>query len=226
MVKDPSLTPPSVDLEDPFDAASEPEASLSETLANQVDENERAVYLIDDINPEMLRRIIPTLHHLDYESDDPITLHVSTPGGISQCMFALADCIGALVSPVNLIGYGEISSCGTVLLAVCAHRAIGSQCSVLLHGFSYDMEGSFSAYELRAQADQMETKARRWARLMAQRGGVALEPWLLSVALGEVDEVYLSAPTLVMMGWADTILDHPVRVPTGTAPDTSDTRPS
>lgn len=196
----------------------EPEQSLSDTLSLEADENERSIFIFEPIEALVLKRLIPTLHHLDFESDDPITLHISSPGGTTQTMFALADAIQALESPVNLVVYGQLSSAGTVLFAVCAHRVVGRSAEALLHAFSFELEGNYCAHSLKQEIAHLDRCALKWATLMAERGSVEV-PWLRRIALGEEDEVVLSPATLVMIGWADMVQEHPIRVPTGPTPD-------
>lgn len=197
----------------------ESEPSLSETLRLQIDEDERVIFIFEDVSAELLQRLVPALHHMDFESDDPITLHVGSPGGSAMDMFSLADAIHGLESPVNLQVYGQLSSAATVLYGVCAHRIIGPYSETLLHGIYFHVEGNYTADDFRKEVGRLRVWADRWARIMSLRGNVA-EEWLRRVALGEEGDLVLTPATLVMIGWADVVQEQPNRAPTAQTPDT------
>ncbi|MEM7263644.1 MAG: ATP-dependent Clp protease proteolytic subunit, partial [Planctomycetota bacterium] len=66
--------------------------------------------------PSLSERIIPSLHWLDAQSDDPIRLFINTPGGSADDGFAIHDAIRFIRSPVLCITNGLNASAGTIIL--------------------------------------------------------------------------------------------------------------
>lgn len=191
-------------------ASKEGDITLQEVVLSQVDESERTIYFFECIEPELLQRLVPTLHFMAAQSDEPITLECGSPGGMDGPMFALADAIESLRAPVDIKAYGQLSSAATVLLSVCRHRLVGENCQVLLHAFTNQQaaDNYSTARELADALASAGLAARRWARLLARRTKRSHLPYveLLALALGERPEVRLVGAEIVDAGLADGLL--------------------
>jgi ATP-dependent protease ClpP protease subunit len=191
----------------------EGDITLDRVVVQQVDESSRTIYFFESIDAPLLRRLIPTLNFLAEESDEPIYLECTSPGGADGVMFALADAIETLSVPVHLRAYGLLASAASILFAVCAERYVGRHCEMLLHGFLTDLDaGPYTARDLIDQLESVRLSARRWARIMSRVTHPDILPFdeLLDIALGNTPERRLVGAELVSAGLANGLLSLPV----------------
>lgn len=189
----------------------EGDITLQDIVGGQIDEGSRTIYFFESVEPELIQRVIPTLRFLAEESDDPITLECSSPGGRDAPMYALVDAIESLGVPVDLRAYGYLSSAATVLFGVCRHRLVGEHCVVVIHAFGVNLDGSYTAREMETLLVSCRASARRWAMLLSRRTNRDILPFddLHAIAVGEMAERELVGVELVGAGLADGVLKTP-----------------
>jgi ATP-dependent protease ClpP protease subunit len=191
--------------------------NLAEVLGMELDENTRTIYLFEEINAALMRRLVPALYRMADESEeDNILLVAGSLGGSDMCMFALVDLIQSLEPPIDILALGALSSAASGLLAVCDHRTVGEHTEVCLHGFTASLgEGDYDYRELCAAVQRMQGASHRYARLLSQRSQLTYMT-LLAITRAEAREMRLIGEAIVELGLADEVL-RPAHVSAQTA---------
>ena len=97
----------------------------AEGLAEQLSFKSRFVLVFGEINHSVARATCERLIALTQESDAPINMLISSPGGHVESGDAIHDMIRFVRSPVTTIGTGWVASAGThIFLAVPKNRRV------------------------------------------------------------------------------------------------------
>jgi len=97
----------------------------AEGLAEQLSFKARFVLVFGEINHSVARATCERLIALTQESDAPINVLISSPGGHVESGDAIHDMIRFVRSPVTTIGTGWVASAGThIFLAVPKNRRV------------------------------------------------------------------------------------------------------
>jgi len=97
----------------------------AESLAEQLSFKARFVLVFGEINHTVARATCERLIALTQESDAPINVLISSPGGHVESGDAIHDMIRFVRSPVTTIGTGWVASAGThIFLAVPKNRRV------------------------------------------------------------------------------------------------------
>lgn len=75
----------------------------------------RVVTLFGEIDKDSARRTNEKLLALSFESSDPITLIISSPGGHVESGDSIFDMIRFVAAPVNVVGTGWVGSAGALI---------------------------------------------------------------------------------------------------------------
>ncbi len=97
-----------LDAEDEVTDAAKQFAFLENTLMKN-----RTVTLFGEINQEVARRTAEKLLALSYESDDPITIYIGSPGGHVESGDTIYDMIQFIKPTVRTVGTGWVGSIAT-----------------------------------------------------------------------------------------------------------------
>lgn len=85
----------------------------------------REIYIDGLLDEERVPEWVHQLKYLELAGDDPITVVISSPGGLVMQAFALHDAIRRLSVPVVTVGMGEVASgAGIILQAGTAGRVV------------------------------------------------------------------------------------------------------
>ena len=96
-----------------------------ESIAEQLSFKSRFVLVFGEINHSVARATCERLIALTQESDAPINMLISSPGGHVESGDAIHDMIRFVRSPVTTIGTGWVASAGThIFLAVPKNRRV------------------------------------------------------------------------------------------------------
>ncbi|MGC8739704.1 MAG: ClpP family protease [Candidatus Hydrogenedens sp.] len=76
----------------------------------------RVVIVSGEVTQELAEKIITQLLLLDYESQEPITVYVCSPGGHVDSGFAIYDIMKFVQSPITTIGVGWVASIAVPIL--------------------------------------------------------------------------------------------------------------
>src|SRR5262245_17561166 len=106
------------------EAADKPEKSLID-IAEQFSFKARFVLVFGDINHATARTTCERLIALAHESEEPITMLISSPGGHVESGDAIHDLIRFVRTPVTTVGTGWVASAGThIFLAPPKNRRV------------------------------------------------------------------------------------------------------
>lgn len=76
----------------------------------------RIVLVTGEVEQELAEKTIAQLLYLDAESNDPITVIISSPGGHVDSGYAIFDMMRYIASPVQTIGAGWVASIAVPIL--------------------------------------------------------------------------------------------------------------
>ena len=131
----------------------------------------RNVIITGEINDAAARRAASHLLALAEESNDPINLFISSPGGHVESGDMVHDLIGFIRPEVRTIGSGWVASAGALIFvgAKLENRYCLPNTRFLLHQPSGGIGGQASDIEIQAQ--QIELMRRRFEKLFAEATG-------------------------------------------------------
>lgn len=135
----------------------------------------RALTIFGEINDRMARAITERLLALAAESNDPITLYISSPGGHVESGDVVYDIIKFIEPDVHVVGTGWVASAATTIYlgAKKEHRFALPNTRFLVH---QPMGGSRgSASDIKIQAEQIIKMRARINKLIADETGQPLE---------------------------------------------------
>ncbi|MDP1757969.1 MAG: ATP-dependent Clp protease proteolytic subunit [Pseudohongiella sp.] len=135
----------------------------------------RALTIFGDINERMARNITERLLALSAESNDPITLYISSPGGHVESGDVVYDMIKFIEPVVRVVGTGWVASAATTiyLAAEKEHRFALPNTRFLVHQPSGGSRGSAS--DIKIQAEQIIKMKARINQLIAHETGQPVE---------------------------------------------------
>ena len=154
------------------------EDDQKESGANFIEEklfHARTISIFGQINERTARTVSEKLLALSAESDDPITILISSPGGHVESGDVIYDMIKFVKPTVRVIGSGWVASAATniYLAAARENRFSLPNTRYLVHQPSGGSQGD--ATDIKIQAEQiLQTKA-RINRIIAEETGQPLE---------------------------------------------------
>lgn len=72
----------------------------------------RTIVICGEIEPDLTRRVVEQLLALSFDSADPITVYLHSPGGHVESADTIYDMIGFIPAPVRIVGTGWVASAG------------------------------------------------------------------------------------------------------------------
>lgn len=135
----------------------------------------RTVTLFGEINEDVARRTTEKLLALSYESDDPITIYIGSPGGHVESGDTIYDMIRFIKPVVRTVGTGWVGSIAThiYLAPEKENRLSLPSTRFLIHQPHGGMGGTASDVEIHAR-EILKTRERINATI-AERTGQSLE---------------------------------------------------
>jgi ATP-dependent Clp protease, protease subunit len=164
----------------------------------------RKVLLFGEINDTTASDTVRRLLALSAESDEPIDLLVSSPGGHVESGDAIHDIIRYISAPVTMIGTGWVGSAAAhVYLAVPRERRVClPNTRFLIHQPSGGAGGR--ATDIAIQAREIVKIRERIASVIARETGKLLETVLLDIDRDH----WLTAQEAVSYGLVSRIVEH------------------
>lgn len=131
----------------------------------------RSILITGAINDKLAQRAVTHLLALAQESDDPINMYISSPGGHVESGDMVHDIIKFIRPKVRTIGSGWVASAGALIFVAAAreNRYCLPNTRFLLHEPSGGIGGSAS--DIFIQAQQIEIMRTRFHKLFAQATG-------------------------------------------------------
>jgi ATP-dependent Clp protease protease subunit len=135
----------------------------------------RFVVIAGEINSRLANSVITRLIALSSDSDTPINMLVSSPGGHVESGDAIHDVVRFIRAPVNMIGTGWVASAAThIYLAVPKERRFATENTrFLIHQPSGG--GGGTAADIAIQAREIVKMRERIAREIATETGQPIE---------------------------------------------------
>ncbi len=131
----------------------------------------RNVVITGEINDKLAQRTVTHLLALAEESDDPINVYISSPGGHVESGDMVHDVIKFIRPKVRTIGSGWVASAGALIFvgAEKENRYCLPNTRFLLHQPSGGIGGQ--ATDMMIQADQIRIMRERFDQLFAEATG-------------------------------------------------------
>lgn len=131
----------------------------------------RSVLITGEINDKLAQRAVTQLLALAEESDDPINVYISSPGGHVESGDMVHDIIQFIRPKVRTIGSGWVASAGALIFVGAAkeNRYCLPNTRFLLHQPSGGIGGQ--ATDMMIQAEQIRIMRDRFDKLFAKATG-------------------------------------------------------
>ncbi|MEO8529778.1 MAG: ATP-dependent Clp protease proteolytic subunit [Deltaproteobacteria bacterium] len=131
----------------------------------------RSVVITGEINDKLAARVATQLLALAQESDDPINMFISSPGGHVESGDMVHDMIKFIKPRVRTIGSGWVASAGALIFvgADKADRYCLPNTRFLLHEPSGGVGGKVT--DIQIQAEQLRIMRERFHKLFAEATG-------------------------------------------------------
>ena len=173
----------------------------SNMLENVLHKN-RTLTLFGEINQDVARRTAEKLLALAYESDDPITLYVGSPGGHVESGDTIYDMIQFIKPVVRIVGTGWVGSIAThiYLAAEKENRFALPNTRFLIHQPSGGFGGDATDIQIHAQ-EILKTRE-RINGVIADRTGQSVE----RVSEDTMRDCWMSAEDSVAYGLIGKII--------------------
>jgi ATP-dependent Clp protease, protease subunit len=164
-----------MELELQEEEAKEPKESGRSGFMDEKLFKSRAITIFGEINDRLARSVTEKLLALASESDAPISIYVSSPGGHVESGDVVYDMIKFIKPDVKVIGTGWVASAATTiyLAAKKEHRYALPNTRFLVHQPSGGSRGSAS--DIAIQAQQIVKMRARINQLIAEETGQPLE---------------------------------------------------
>ncbi|WP_425257679.1 ATP-dependent Clp protease proteolytic subunit [Rubrivivax sp. RP6-9] len=175
-------------------------ASLQEQLAFK----SRFVLVFGEIDDQLARRTCERLIALSQESDAPIQMLISSPGGHVESGDAIHDVVRFVRAPVTTIGTGWVASAGThiYLAAPKERRVCLPNTRFMIHQPAGGAGGRAS--DIAIQAREIIKVRERIARVVAAQTGQKLEKVLADMER----DYWMSAEEAVAYGIVSRIIER------------------
>ena len=161
---------------------------------------DRIVFIHEPITSPLAMVVNAQLLYLDAESNDPIHMYISSPGGEVMAGLSILDVMNHVASPVHTVAMGMVASMASVLLGAGDRRYILPNAQVMLHQPLGGAQGQASDIEITAK--QILKIKEKLNRMLAQATGKPIE---------EIEKVtdrdsYFDAREALEFGLVDEIL--------------------
>ena len=135
----------------------------------------RSISIFGQINEKIARTVTDQLLALSAESDDPITIYISSPGGHVESGDVIYDMIKFIKPEVRIIGTGWVASAATniYLAAKKENRYSLPNTRYLVHQPSGGSQGV--ATDIKIQAEQIVKTKARINKIIADETGRSIE---------------------------------------------------
>ncbi|OZI64532.1 ATP-dependent Clp protease proteolytic subunit [Bordetella genomosp. 4] len=164
----------------------------------------RTVLIFGTVTDTLASETVRKLLALDADSDAPITVIVSSPGGHLESGDAIHDVVRFISAPVNMVGTGWVGSAATHLFlgAPRERRYCLPQTRFLIHQPSGGAGGSAS--DMALQAKEIIKARERIAQVISRETGQPIE----RVRMDIERDLWMSAGDAVAYGLVSRIIQH------------------
>jgi len=165
---------------------------------------DRVVMITEPIDDHMMGIIVSQLLYLEAEdSEEPIHMYISSPGGSVMAGLAILDTMQLISAPVYTYGLGMVASMAAVLFT-CGeqgHRYVLPNAEVMIHQPLGGAQGQASDIEI--QANHIISLKRRLYKIIAD----ATHNTVKTIEKASDRDNYFVAEEAIKFGLADQILN-------------------
>lgn len=165
--------------------------------------NDRIVVITEPIDDAMMGIVVSQLLYLDAEdSDEPIHMYISSPGGSVMAGLAILDTMNLIKAPVYTYAMGLVASMATVLFT-CGEkgsRYILPNAEVMIHQPLGGAQGQASDIEI--QANHILKLRNRLYKILAKATGKQIK----TIEKASDRDNYFEAQEAIDFGLADELL--------------------
>ncbi len=165
--------------------------------------NDRVIMITEPIDDHMMGVIVSQLLYLEAEdSNEPIHIYISSPGGSVMAGLAILDTMQLISAPVHTYAMGMVASMAAVLFT-CGekgHRYILPNAEVMIHQPLGGTQGQASDIEI--QANHIISLKKRLYRILSKATGKNAK----TIEKESDRDNYFEADAAIKFGLADTIL--------------------
>lgn len=169
----------------------------------------RTLTMFGEVNQEVARRLAERLLAMSYESDDPITLYIGSPGGHVESGDTIYDMIQFIKPKVRVVGTGWVGSIAThiFLSPEREDRYCLPNTRFLIHQPAGGFGGDATDVEIHAK-EILKTRE-RINQVIADRTGQPLD----RVAADTARDYWMSAEEAVEYGLCGSIINDASELP-------------
>jgi ATP-dependent Clp protease protease subunit len=181
-----------------------PKKEAPEKMEEQLLFNSRYVMIFGEIDDKMAHATCRRLLALSQESDAPITLLISSPGGHVESGDAIHDMIRFVRAPVTVVGTGWVASAGThIYLAAPKERRLAlPNTRFMIHQPAGGAGGQAS--DIAIQAREIIRTRERIAAVIARETGQPLE----RVAVDIERDFWMSTDEAIAYGLVSRVVER------------------
>lgn len=165
--------------------------------------NDRVIMITEQIDDHMMGVIVSQLLYLEAEdSEEPIHIYISSPGGSVMAGLAILDTMQLISAPVHTYAMGMVASMAAVIFT-CGekgHRYILPNAEVMIHQPLGGTQGQASDIEI--QANHIISLKKRLYKIIAKATGKNVR----TIEKESDRDNYFEAAKAIEFGLADTIL--------------------
>ena len=165
--------------------------------------NDRVIMITEQIDDHMMGIIVSQLLYLEAEdSEEPIHIYISSPGGSVMAGLAILDTMQLISAPVHTYAMGMVASMAAVIFT-CGekgHRYILPNAEVMIHQPLGGTQGQASDIEI--QANHIISLKKRLYKIISKATGKNVR----TIEKESDRDNYFEASKAIEFGLADTIL--------------------
>lgn len=165
--------------------------------------NDRVIMITEQIDDHMMGVIVSQLLYLEAEdSEEPIHIYISSPGGSVMAGFAILDTMQLISAPVYTYAMGMVASMAAVIFT-CGekgHRYILPNAEIMIHQPLGGTQGQASDIEI--QANHIISLKKRLYKIISKATGRNVR----TIEKESDRDNYFEAAKAIEFGLADTIL--------------------
>ncbi|WP_345987109.1 ATP-dependent Clp protease proteolytic subunit [Sulfurimonas sp. HSL1-2] len=165
---------------------------------------DRVIMITEPIDDHMMGIIVSQLLYLEAEdSEEPIHMYISSPGGSVMAGLAILDTMQLISAPVYTYGLGMVASMAAVLFT-CGepgHRYVLPNAEVMIHQPLGGAQGQASDIEI--QANHIISLKKRLYRILSEATGAPVK----TIEKASDRDNYFVAEDAIKFGLADQILN-------------------
>lgn len=139
---------------------------------------DRVIFLDAGFDDNMAHIVKQSLHWMDSQSNDPITLYITSPGGSVHAGLGIADIVSMMKSPIHTIVLGIAASMGCYMQSTMGSpglRLAGKRAQIMAHQVSSGTQGTLADQKISLAHSELLDEM--LAREIAEAVGVSYEQY-------------------------------------------------